>query len=53
MRTTELTVSPEVIGELLLEAEFRGMKLGDFISRLITTVAQRDLFPTLLGPGAQ
>src|SRR5262249_5602987 len=51
-RTTELAVSPEVISQLVLEAEFREVKLGDLISRLITAIAERDLFRTVLEPSA-
>jgi hypothetical protein len=53
MRTTYLAVSRQVIGQLALEADFRGTKLGDLISALITGIAERDLFRTVLDPGTQ
>jgi hypothetical protein len=33
-----------MIGQLAVEAEFRDMKLGDLVSRLITAMAKQDLF---------
>ena len=45
---TELPLSPDKIGILALEAEFRGMSIGAFISELITSTVKNDLFRRVL-----
>jgi hypothetical protein len=45
---TELPLSPDKIGILALEAEFRGMSVGAFISELITSTVKNDLFRQVL-----
>jgi hypothetical protein len=44
----ELPLSPDKIGVLALEAEFRGMSISAFISELITSMVKNDLFRQLL-----
>ena len=45
---TELPLSPDKIGILALEAEFRGMSISAFISELITSTVKNDLFRQVL-----
>ena len=45
---TELFLSPDMIGLLALEAEFRGMSISTFISKLITSTVKNDLFRQVL-----
>ena len=45
---TELFLSPDMIGLLALEAEFRGMSISAFISELITSTVKNDLFRQVL-----
>ena len=45
---TELALSPDMIGLLALEAEFRGMSISAFISELITSTVKNDLFRQVL-----
>jgi hypothetical protein len=42
--------SPDKIGILALEAEFRGMSISAFISELITSTVKNDLFRQVLDP---
>ena len=46
--TTDLLLSPDKIGILALEAEFRGMSISAFISELITSTVKNDLFRQVL-----
>jgi hypothetical protein len=46
--TTELPLSPDKIGILALEGEFRGMSISAFISELITSTVKNDLFRQVL-----
>ena len=45
---TELFLSPDMIGLLALDAEFRGMSISTFISELITSTVKNDLFRQVL-----
>ena len=45
---TELPISPDMIGLLALEAEFRGISISAFISELITSTVKNDLFRQVL-----
>jgi hypothetical protein len=47
-RTTELSLTQDVIRQLLSEAEFRRIRIGEFVGDLITTVAKKDLFRQVL-----
>ena len=49
-RTTELAVSPHIIGQLVLEAEFRDLKLGELVARLITALRGESCFKMCLSP---
>ena len=46
--TTDLLLSPDKIGILALEAEFRRMSISAFISELITSTVKNDLFRQVL-----
>ena len=46
--TTDLLLSPDKIGILALEAEFRSMSISAFISELITSTVKNDLFRQML-----
>jgi hypothetical protein len=45
---TEPALSPDMIGLLALEAEFRGMSISAFISEIITSTVKNDLFRQVL-----
>jgi hypothetical protein len=43
-QTVELPLSLEMVGRFFLEAEFRNMRIGELLARLILEIAERDLF---------
>jgi hypothetical protein len=47
--TAELRLTHEIIGQLAIEAEFRGMKLAELVARTIESVAMKDQFDNVLG----
>jgi hypothetical protein len=47
-RETELTLGPDVLGRLALEAEFRGIKLLELIERIVVGTVEKDLFQQVL-----
>lgn len=47
-RTTELSLTEDVITQLVSQAEFRRMQIGDFVGDLLMTVAKKDLFRQVL-----
>jgi hypothetical protein len=47
-RITELSLTQDVIRQLLSEAEFRRIRIGEFLGDLIMTVAKKDLFRQVL-----
>ena len=47
-RTTELALTPLAIGQLALEAGLRDMRIGEFISELVTATVQKNLFQRVL-----
>ena len=47
-RTTELPLTQDMIGQLVFEAAFRNMTIGELIGKLIVAVADKDLLQTLL-----
>jgi hypothetical protein len=49
-RTTELPLDTDMVGRLAIEAEFRSMRIGELVARLILTIAERDLFQLVLEP---
>ena len=47
--TAELPLACDMIGQLAIEAEFRGMKLAELIARAIESIAKEDQFDLVLG----
>jgi hypothetical protein len=47
-RTSELPLTQEMIAHLALEAEFRGMGIGDLLTQLIVAVIEKDKFKATL-----
>jgi hypothetical protein len=51
-RTIELPLKPDMVGRLAIEAEFRNMKIGEFVAQLILTIVEKDLFQLVLEQAA-
>ena len=47
-RTTKLALTPLAIGQLALEAGLRDMRIGEFVSELVTATIQKNLFQRVL-----
>ena len=47
-RTTELPLTQDMITQLALEAEFRGMGIGELIGALIAATMEKDLLQQLI-----
>jgi hypothetical protein len=47
-QTIELPLNLEIVGRLFLEAEFRNMRIGGLLARLILGIAEKDLFQLVL-----
>jgi len=47
-RTTELPLTPDMIGQLAFEAQFRNMSIGEFVGELLIAIMKRDLFQHVL-----
>jgi len=47
-RLTELPLDLEMIRQLAIEAEFRGMRLGELVAKLILGITRKDLFELAL-----
>jgi hypothetical protein len=47
-RTNELPLSPDMVGRLAIEADFRNMRIGELVAQLILGVAKNDLFTLVL-----
>ena len=47
-RTTELPLTQDVIRQLASAAEFRQIRIGEFVGDLLLTVAKKDLFRQVL-----
>jgi hypothetical protein len=47
-RTNELPLSPDMVGRLAIEAEFRNMRIGELVAQLIVGIAKKDLFTLAL-----
>ena len=47
-RTTKLALTPLAIGQLALEAGIRDMRIGEFVSELVTATIQKNLFQRVL-----
>jgi hypothetical protein len=49
-RSTGLPLDDEMIGQLAIEAEIRGMRIGEFVAALILAIMKKDLFHLKLEP---
>jgi uncharacterized protein (DUF1499 family) len=47
-QTFELPLNLEMVGRLFLEAEFRNVRIGELLARLILAIAEKDLFQLVL-----
>jgi hypothetical protein len=47
-RTIELPLSPDMIGRVAIEAEFRNTRIGELIAQLILGIVEKDLFKFVL-----
>jgi hypothetical protein len=47
-RTTKLALTPLAIGQLAFEAGLRDMRIGEFVSELVTATIQKNLFQRVL-----
>ena len=47
-RTTKLALTPLAIGQLALEAGLRDMRIGEFVSELVTATIEKNLFQRVL-----
>ena len=47
-QTIELPLNLEMVGRLFLEAEFRNMRIGELLAKLILGIAEKDLFQLVL-----
>ena len=47
-RTTKLALTPLAIGQLALEAGIRDMRIGEFVSELVTATIQKNLLQRVL-----
>jgi hypothetical protein len=47
-QTIELPLNLEMVGRLFLEAEFRNIRIGELLARLILGIAEKDLFQLVL-----
>jgi hypothetical protein len=51
-RTIELPLGLDIVGRLAIEAEFRDMRVGELVARLILAIAEKDLFQLVLEQAA-
>jgi ribosomal protein S18 acetylase RimI-like enzyme len=47
-KTSELPLTQEMIGHLALEAEFRGVGIGELMTQLIVAAIEKDMFKAML-----
>jgi len=47
-RTTQLPLTQDLVRQLAFEAEFRNMRMGEFIGELIVAMLKKDLFQAVL-----
>ena len=52
-RTTELPLTPGMIGQLAVEAQFWDMSIGEFLAELIIAMMKKDLFQRVLPPSSK
>ena len=47
-RTTQLPLTQDLVRQLAFEAEFRNMRIGEFVGELIVAMLKKDLFQAAL-----
>ena len=47
-RTTQLPLTQDLVRQLAFEAEFRNMRIGEFVGELIVAMLKKDLFQAVL-----
>jgi len=47
-RTTQLPLTQDVVRQLAFEAEFRNMRIGEFVGDVIVAMLKKDLLQTVL-----
>ena len=47
-RTSRLPLTQEMVRQLAFEAEFRNMRIGEFVGELIVAMLKKDLFQAVL-----
>jgi hypothetical protein len=47
-RTTQLPLTQDVVRQLAFEAEFRNMRIGEFVGEVIVAMLKKDLLQTVL-----
>jgi len=47
-RTIELPLSPDMVGRLAIEAEFRNMRIGELVAKIIVGAVERDIFKPIV-----
>jgi hypothetical protein len=47
-RTIDLPLSPEMVGRLAIEAEFRNVRIGELVGELVVGVVEKDMFQLVL-----
>jgi hypothetical protein len=52
-RITELPLTPDMIGQLAFEAQFRDMSIGELVGELIMAMMKKDLFQQVLEPNSK
>ena len=52
-RTSEFSLTRDMIGQLAFEAQFRGMSMGKLVSELIIAMIKEDLFQQVLEPNSK
>jgi hypothetical protein len=52
-RSTDLPLNEEMIGQLAVEAEIRGMRIGELVAALILAIVKKDLFQLVRTDGHQ
>jgi hypothetical protein len=48
-KSTELPLTPDVIGQLALEASFRNQQIGELAKDILVSVFEKELIQELLG----
>ena len=52
-RTSELSLSQDMIRQLAFEAQFRNINIGELVGELLIAMMKRDLFEHVLEPNSK